>query len=107
MPVGRPLSFPPQAWPWAVAVAEGAGRAPTRTHHTAMAASASASASGGTSLLFTNEQLSKGTASRLDGISEEDEESYRLKTNEFVFALIRKLDMCVRVHPSTYARDET
>ena len=47
------------------------------------------------SVLFTDEQLSKATASRQDGISQEDEEAYRAKTNEFVTALTRKLDMCV------------
>jgi hypothetical protein len=46
-------------------------------------------------MLFTEEQLSKGTASRQDGITQEDEEAYRAKTNEFVALLVRKLDMCV------------
>ncbi|GAB5034789.1 Hypothetical protein NocV09_02100940 [Nannochloropsis oceanica] len=44
-------------------------------------------------MLFTEKQLAKGTASRVDGISQEEEENYRRKTNEFVVQLCRKLDM--------------
>ena len=44
-------------------------------------------------MLFTDEQLAKGTANRLDGLSEEEEENYRRKTNEFVLELCVKLDM--------------
>jgi len=46
-------------------------------------------------LLFTDAQLSKGTASRQDNITQEEEEAYRSKTNEFVHMLVKKLDMCV------------
>lgn len=44
-------------------------------------------------MYFTDEQLAKGTASRMDGILEEEEENYRRKTNEFVVQLCRNLDM--------------
>lgn len=57
------------------------------------AKTATSSSSSSAIMLFTEEQLAKGTASRVDGISEEEEENYRRKTNEFVVQLCRKLDM--------------
>lgn len=44
-------------------------------------------------MIFTDEELSAGSASRLDGVSEQEEETYRAKTCEFVLAVIKKLDM--------------